>query len=292
MIGVVWGLLGATFIGVSDCIARVTAQRVSIALLLAAVMGVSTAALTVWMAATGDWPRWHAYGWGASAVSGLLNLVALAFLYSALVRGPVSVASSAASSFSVMLVGLNILVGAPFVWPQGVAIAMVFAGIFMLARRAGTADDYEPAYLRTTALLGLSAAFVVSLRMFLAQEAGDHLGAIEALYLNRVFALAGVIGLLAVERLRGRTQHWPDGVTAWLVLSQAALETLALASFLIGSAGGGRIGASIGFSSFAAVTALSAWIWLGEPIGWRRGFWMIVVAAGIAIAVVVSPQDL
>jgi drug/metabolite transporter (DMT)-like permease len=70
---------------------------------------------------------------------------------------------------------------------------------------------------------------------------------------------------------------------------QATLETLALGSFLIGSVGAGRIGASIGFSSFAAVTALTAWIWLGEPIGWRRGFWMAVVAAGIGIAIAAVP---
>jgi uncharacterized membrane protein len=111
MTGVVWGLLGATFIGVSDCVARVTAQRVSMALLLAAVMGTSTLAVGGWIIASDDWPQWHAYGWAASAVSGFLNLLALFLLYSALVRGPVSVASPAASSFSVILVILNALAG-------------------------------------------------------------------------------------------------------------------------------------------------------------------------------------
>jgi hypothetical protein len=57
MTGVVWGLLGATFIGVSDCVARVTAQRVSMALLLAAVMGTSTLAVGGWIIATDDWPQ-------------------------------------------------------------------------------------------------------------------------------------------------------------------------------------------------------------------------------------------
>ena len=285
MTGVVWGLLGASFIGVSDCVARVTAQRVSMALLLAAVMGLSTIALTGWMLITGDWPRWHAYGWTTSAISGILNLVALVLLYNALARGPVSVASPAASSFSVMLVGLNALAGAPFVWQQGAAIALVFFGVVMLARRGRVPDAYDAAHLRMTALLGLSAAMVVSVRMFLAQEAGDVLGAMQALYLNRVFALTGVSIVLAVDFIRGRPQDWPRGSMVWLVVVQATLETLALGSFLFGSAGAGRIGASIGFSSFAAVTALTAWVWLGEPIGWRRGFWMMVVAAGIAIAI-------
>lgn len=289
MIGIVWGLLGAGFIGVSDCVARVTARQVSMAVLLAAVMGLSTLALSVWMVATGAWPNWHAYGWVASAISGILNLIALFFLYTALVRGPVSVASPAASSFSVMLVGLNALAGAPFVWQQGAAVGMVFLGITMLARRGRDGDTFDAAHLRTTALLGLTAAVVVSLRMFLAQEAADVLGAMQALYLNRVFALAGVAVLLAFDSMRGRPQQWPRGSMVWLVLVQATLETLALGSFLIGSVGAGRIGASIGFSSFAAVTALTAWIWLREPIGLRRGFWMLVVAAGIAVAIAAAP---
>lgn len=289
MIGILWGLLGATFIGVSDCVARVTAKQVSMNLLLAAVMGLSTVALTVWMFITGAWPQWHAYAWTASALSGGLNLLALGLLYTALVRGPVSVASSATSSFSVMLVAVNALAGAPFVWQQGAAIGLVFIGIVMLARRGRSEGDFDAGHLRITALLGLAAAAVVAARMFLAQEAGDILGAMQSLYLNRAFALVGVVVLLFVDVTRGRKQAWPRGAMVWLVLIQAALETLALGSFLIGSAGDGRIGASIGFSSFAAISAITAWIWLGEPIGWRRGFWMLVVASGIAVAILFSP---
>ncbi len=289
MTGVFWGLLGATFIGVSDCVARVTAQRVSMALLLAAVMGTSTLAVGGWIVVTDDLPRWHPYGWAASAVSGVLNLVALFLLYSALVRGPVSVASPAASSFSVILVILNALAGAAFVWAQGVAIALVFVGVVMLARRDNQRDQYDASHLRITLVLGLAAAVVVAVRMFLAQDAGDILGPMPALFLNRAFAFVGVSMFLVVEALRARPQRWPSGATLWLVLAQAALETLALASFLIGSADAGRIGASIGFSSFAAVTALAAWIWLGEPIGWRRAFWMLVVALGIAFAIAAAP---
>lgn len=290
MIGVFWGLLGAVLIGTSDCVARVTAQRVSMSVLLFAVMGLSTLALTVWMALTGDWPAWHAYGWLASALSGLLNLVALAFLYTALARGPVSVASPAASSFSVMLVAANALAGQPFVWQQLFAIAFVFVGIAMLARRDGPGERFDASHLRLTALYGLAAAVVVTARMFLAQDATDALGSMHALYLNRVFALIGVVLLLLGELGMQRTHVWPTfDKLILLVILQAILETLALGSFLIGSEVGDRIGASIGFASFAAVTALTAWIWLGEAVGWRRGFWMAWVAIGIVFAIISSP---
>ena len=134
MIGVVWGLLGATLIGASDCVARVSAQRVSMAVPSLAVMGLSAAALKAWMLITGGWPVWHTYAWVVSAVSGLPNLFALYFIYAALARGPVSVASTAASSFSVIPAATNALASQPYVWQQLIAILMVLVGIAMLAR--------------------------------------------------------------------------------------------------------------------------------------------------------------
>ena len=74
-----------------------------------------------------------------------------------------------------------------------------------------------------------------------------------------------------------------------LVLLQTVTETLALSVFLLGSSGGGRIGATIGFSAFSATTAFIAWWWLGERIGMRRGLWMLVVGAGIALATLLAP---
>lgn len=294
MIGILWGLLGGGLIGVSDCIARVTTARVSIGVLLLAVMAGSALVLTPVLALMGLWPAWHAYGWAAAAVSGALNLVALAFLYRALMRGPVAVASPTASSFTVLLVGLNILAGEPFDWRQVAAGLLVFLGIFMLARPARRGaealSDYDGAWLRGTALLALGAAASVSIRMFLAQEARVALGTLEALYLTRVFAAIGAAAFLGWQISRGTRPVWPWGGTAWLVLVQMALETLALAAFLAGSAGTGRVGAAIGFSAFPAATAATAWLWLGERISPRRIFWMGVVAAGVAFAVLFAPR--
>ena len=284
MNGLFWGLCGATLIGVSDCVARVTASRISLSVLIALIMVPPFAVMTTWFAASGGWPAWNTWGWGASAVSGFLNVAVLALLFRALVRGPVTVASPATSSFTVMLVGLNVLAGHPYHWLHGVAALTVFAGVAMLARpdRPGK-EHYDRAWLRVTALLGLGAAVSVAVRMFLAQEAGTALGPVPAVYLNRAFALAGSLGFMALERRRG-TLAWPRGTTWPLVLVQAFLETGALGLFLTGSAGGGRVGAAIGFSCFAAVTAVAARIWLGDRIGVRRMLWMAVVAAGVAMA--------
>ncbi len=285
---VVWGLVAAVLIGTSDCIARVTTQRLPTSVLTLIIMVISSVILTGWMIVTGDWPQWHVWGWGASAVSGVLNVVVLYFLYTALMRGPVAVASPAASTFTVLLVGLNALAGEPWSGMQLVAVVVVFVGIIMLSRRSDTPgidDSYDARWIRVTALYGLLAAVAVSLRMFLAQDASVILGVLPALYLNRVFALLAV-GLLVVFQLyRNISLLWPRGKTFGLVLFQALLETLALGAFLLGSAGNGRVPAAIGFSAFAAVTAVVAWMWLGERIGWQRGVWISVVGIGVLLAV-------
>lgn len=289
---ILWGLLGALLIGASDCIARVTAQKVSSSVLFLIIMGVSLIALTLMLLSTGSWPAWDLWGWSASAVSGLLNLVALYFLYKALARGPVAVASPAASTFTVLLVLLNIIAGQPWSWLQVVAMIVVFTGVVMLARPTAAdsdVDHYDAQWLKGTAYFGLLAALAVSFRMFLAQEAGTSLGPVHALYLNRLFALLGSVVLIVIVLARQQNLIWPQGRTLGLVLVQAVFETSALGAFLYGSAGGGRIAASIGFSAFAAATALFAWLWLGERIGWQRGCWILVVGLGVVLAVLGNP---
>ena len=287
MSGIVWGLLAAVFIGVSDAVARSTTQKVSISILILAVMSLSTVGLSVLFMFTDDWPRWHADAWAVSAASGALNIAALMFLYKAIERGPVAVASPAASSFTVMLVAMNAFAGQPFSLAQGLAIALVFGGVIMLSqpsKNLGSEPDYDAAWLRTTALLGLATAFTVSLRMFFAQEASAELGPMPALYLNRMFALICVLMLVAWQLKKGQKLNTPKGKMAALVSAQAILEVAALWAFLMGSQGDGRIAASIGFAAFAAITTITAWLWLGEKVAPQRWFWIAVIGIGIMLA--------
>ncbi len=283
MTGAVLGVLGGAMIGGSDCVARWTSARVSLGALLLAVMGLSGLAVgaTLWWG--GALPGWHAYAWSVSAASGLLNLLALGLLYKALARGPVAVASPAAASFAVMLVAINALAGAPATLAQAAAIALVFAGIVMLSRPdASDLGRYDAAHLRVTAAFGLAAAFTVSMRMYLAQEAADALDPWQAVLLNRLFAALGALALIAWE-LRRRRFRPPAARALGLVVLQSVLETGALAAFLTGSAMGDRVGATIGFATFPAFTAVAAWLFLGDRIGWRRSLWMALVGLGAAL---------
>jgi len=295
--GLGWGLLGAMLIGASDCTARVTSQRVSLIPLIFCVMAISTLVLSITLFLGDQLPIWHTRAWLASAISGALNIVALYLLYKALSYGPVAVASPVASSFAIFLVVLNVLAGEPWTGFQVLAVIMVFAGVAMLSIKSDESLDqahhYTGHWLKRTSLLALGAAIAIACRMFFAQEATAVLGATSALYLNRLFALISCsIVLLAIPLVNHRgagssaetTNRWPVGRLKWLVLLQATLEMLALAAFLNGSEGAGRVAATIGFSTFAAATTLIAWLVLKEPIGKWQGMWIVFISIGVMIA--------
>jgi len=287
MIAVLWGLLAAVLVGTSDAIARKTSQHCDLNILTMLVMAMSTAGMTLWLLIHDQWPGWHLEAWLASMASGALNVVVLYLLYLALRRGPVSVASPAASTFTVMLVGWNIAAGEPWLITQLGAVVLVFLGVMMLARKSSTPgidDQYDAKWIRNTALLGLAAAVAVSVRMFLAQDAGAAIGAVGALYLNRVFALIASLVVVGYLLIKHSAVQWPKGKVYALIALQGGMEAAALGVFLLGSAGTGRIGASIGFSAFAAVTAIVASIWLGERIGRTRAIWIGVIVAGLMLA--------
>jgi len=293
MTGVLWGLLGAILIGGSDCIARVTAKRVSLGVLVLCVMLMSFASLNVHAVLIDSWPQWHFRAWVYSALSGSLNVVVLSLLYMALARGPVAVASPTASVFVVLLLGLNVIAGESWTIWQVLATFIVFGGVFMLSRESSvdTDEQYDAAWLRLTVMYALGAAFAVAVRMFLAQEASDLIDPMSALYLNRGFALVAVVMLILFQLLKGLQLNWPKGARMlWLVALQSALETMALGAFLIGSQDGNRVAATIGFPGFAAATTIAARIWLGEKIGIQRSLWITVVAVGIVLAVLGAPR--
>jgi len=288
MSGLLWGLAASLMIGASDCTARVTSQRVSLLVLIFCVMAISTIALSVLLLVTDQLPQWHTGAWVMSALSGILNIAALLFLYQALFYGPVSIASPTASSFAVILVILNALSGEPWTFYQALAIIIVFIGIVMLTKSDDnkTQGHHTKQWLRRTALLATGAATTIAFRMFFAQEATEALGSVSALYLNRIFALISCAIAIMFMHFYKPTEpmRWPSGKIQWFVLMQGVLEMTAFAAFLKGSEGDGRIAATIGFSTFAAASTLIAWAILKEPIGLKRAMWIGVISLGVVIA--------
>ena len=149
---------------------------------------------------------------------------------------------------------------------------------------------YSSSWLRVTALLGLGAGFTIALRFFFAQESIEFLGAEHALYLNRLSAFIFILIFFIVKNFKNKYEWFPKNSTMIFVTLQAILETLALAAFLYGSMNGGRIGATIGFSTFAIVTSVVSWIWLGEKIPTNKFLWIIIITFAIIFSIAYAPN--
>lgn len=291
------GLLGAILIGCSDVIARVTARRIAIIALMTAVFAAPVAPLWLWLDAIDRLPPADLERLAPAIGSGVANVLGLGLLYAALRRGPVALVSPTVGSFSVMLVAANALAGAPITFAQIAAIGVVFLGVAMLTRPDpaidGAADAGEGTPggdLRVTLAFSLASALSIAARMFWAQDAVDEIGALETLLATRATSFTLCAVALAAFLFRGGrlVQGRLDRPLLALALLQAALESASLAAFLLGGDAGdgmaGRVAAAIGFSSFAAVSPIAAWLWLGDPIGPRRAVWIGVVVGGVILS--------
>ena len=290
--GVIFGLIGAIFIGFSDTIARVTSQKISLIILITYIMFISFILTSIWLLISWDWPRWEFYSWSVAIVSGVLNIIVVALLYKALSRGPVYVASPATSSFLVILILFNVLNGQPFTFFQLIAGIFVFIGILMLSfpdMKDSNLTKYSSNYLRVTAFLGIASGFTIALRFFLAQESLSSLTAFHSLYLNRVSALIVILFILLIYIIKNNKYNLPNGKYLILIIIQAVFENLALVSFLFGSKGDGRIGSTIGFSAFAVVTTATAWIWLGEKVPFKKVIWIVIISLSLLVSIVYGP---
>ena len=186
----------------------------------------------------------------------------------------------------VFLIAWNVLAGEPWTMLQIVAGLGVFLGVAMATRpEQGPRETASSGQLRNTALLGLGAGFLSSVRLFLIQESSAGIGPGDAMVGMRVGAAAAVLLLLLVL-LRGRLNaiRIPRGRIGGLVVLQVFLETFAVLALLHGSVVAGRIGAAVGFAVVPAASTIAARLFLGDAIGRRRGWWILFVVACVILA--------
>ena len=284
--GALWGLLAAGLIGCADSAARVTAQRVPIPHLI---LFTSWLALPIGLLLFGVPDLTSApLRWSASLalVGGFLHVGALVLLFRALADGPVSVAVAGTASGTVFLITWNVLAGEPWSLVQLFAGIGVFFGVAMATRpERGPAETRDPRQLRTTALLGLGAGFLSSVRLFLVQEASVEIGPGDAMVAMRFGAAAAILPVVLIG-LRGRMDalRIPSGRLGVLVILQTLLETAALLALLHGSVSASRVGAAVGFAALPAASTIAARLFLGDAIGRRRGWWILFVVACVGVA--------
>ncbi len=284
--GALWGLLAAGLIGCADSTTRVTARRMPIPHLifftawLALPLGILLFGLPDTASVSSRWSVFLA------GLAGFLHVGVLVLLFRALADGPVSVAVAGTASNTVFLIAWNVLAGEPWTLLQVMAGLGVFLGVAMATRPERTIREVAtPRQLRKTALLGLGAGFISSVRLFLIQEASVGIGPGDAMVAMRIGAAAAVLVMLLVL-VRGRLTvvRVPRGRIGSLVILQVLLETAAVLALLYGSVVAGRIGAAVGFAVVPAASTIAARLFLGDPIGRRRGWWVLFVVACVVLS--------
>ncbi len=286
--GALWGLLAAGLIGCADSASRVTARRMPIPhlVLFTTWLALPLGILLFGLPDVASGPSRFLVA--LSVFGGFLHVGVLVLLFRALARGPVSVAVAGTAASVVFLITWNVLAGEPWTYLQLVAGLGVFLGVAMATRpEKGQLEVYPTRHLQITALLGLCAGFVSSIRLFLVQEASTDIGAADAMVAMRFGAAAAILPVVLIP-LRGRVVgiRIPRGGIGLLVILQVLLETFAILALLHGSVVAGRIGAAVGFSALPAASTIVARVFLGDAIGRRRGWWILFVVASVALATI------
>ena len=283
--GIGLGLSVALSYGVADFLARYSTQRLGVqrALLIALLTGTTLLSLWLWWRGTTFQELEPALGW--LMLSGALSYAMLAFLYAALARGPIGVASPVVATHPALVVLLLVLQGSrpqPLEW-CGLAITLLGGlGLATQIDPVGEAQGLGRSGARRTALLAALCAVTLSFQILSVQHAARASDAITAAWGTRIFALLPAALVWGFGLIR-RTDAPPatDRNGYLLSLLQGVLEITAVVSLALGSAEPSRTIVPVIGSAFSAVTVLLARVVLKEVMTGRQWISILVLMAGI-----------
>lgn len=284
MNGALWGALAALCYGGSDFLARFSSTHAGAANAVLGTLCVSALLLTGAVSVSGGVPIPDGRIAGLVVLAGISSAATLLCLYSALARGPISVAAPVVSAYPALVVLFSLPLG---IWPtplQWLGMVLTLLGIVWLARQTGQREESGADPMRTgrvagTLALAGAAAVLAAAQILLGQEARQAAGALATIWTMRV---VGVLTLLMLAALRRQRPCLPRA--AWpFVLAQGVLETIGLLALLHGSLGPARPIAAVASSGFAVVTVLLARLVLREPVGPGQWTAIAVVLAGIGL---------
>jgi drug/metabolite transporter (DMT)-like permease len=280
--GVALGLTVALAYGTADFLARFSTQRLGVSRVLLGVLATGSTLLTLWLLLSGA--RWSvvtaSLGW--LLLCGLLNYVMLAFLYAALRRGPIAVASPIVAVHPALVLLLLFAFGLRPRLLEWMGLVVTLLGGLGLATQlepASAVSSQAAAHTRKTALLAGICAVALSFQILCVQKAASLAGPAAAAWGSRTFALVpAAIGFFWAKPAP-RERGGGFGVT----IIQGSLDVAAVVSLALGSHGGSRAIVPIIGSAFSAVTVLLARFVLRETVTTRQWLSIGVVLAGITL---------
>ena len=277
-----WGLLTALGWGGADFVARFTGRALGPEVALFGMLSVGAVVLTLLVWLIGPPLVWELSGWWALLATGLGIMAATLLLYWGLARGPVTIVAPLVGSYPALNVALAVALGLRPSALQWVAMAVVLAGVVLVAgaaRSFADGDTYTRRHLRDTVVISLASAVGFALAVAAAQEATQVYGELQTVWIARWISLLATAALLAWRRRAPilPRRWWP------LLGLQGLLDGGAYVALLAGSYGPGATVAVVVASAFSAVTVLLARVYLREAM--TRGQWLGIafVVGGVAV---------
>ena len=258
-----WGAVTAVSWGSADFIARFTGRAMGAMAALFGMLLISGVALTllVWRE-IGD-IAWDPVGGPLVLVTGIGITAATLLMYWGLARGPVTVVAPITGSYPAFALVLAFGLGARPSPLQWLAMAVVMAGVVIVARvssdpqDAGATGEFSPAHIRRSAGLALGAAFVFAFTVIAAQNASQVYGQLPTMWLARWIGLACMLVLFTAIRARPvmPLRWWPALAVQGLLDSGAYVAMLLPAGRPGAHAPGARRKVRSGFNASSSVHA-------------------------------------
>lgn len=275
------GGLTAICWGGADFIARFSGRALGHYSALLGVLVAGSIGLTIYALVIGMPVIWNLSDTWLLALSGITVMLATLLLYEALARGPVSVVAPIAGSYPAFSMLVAVAMGVRPEPQDWIAIAIVMAGVFTVARYAGGSEPThnDPAYNRRTILIALSAALVFSMVVLTGQESAIVFGELQTTLFGRIIGVAVLIPIIFFRKdasFNLPIRWWP------LIALQAALDSTAYVSLFAAGHYPNSVYAAVTASTFGAVTVLLARVFLKENITLPQWAGVIAIFAGAA----------
>lgn len=274
------GVLAALAWGSHDFLARFPSRRIGP---VNSALGVTLAGfliLGLWLLFGGEpltivWPSlW------LTAVTGIAFAVGTLALYGALAIGPLSVVAPIAGSYPALAVLFAVIAGERPSLVQWAAVAVVMAGVVLVAQRKEDAQSSEPSgSMRAIIGLSLVASVGFAVAFTSGQAAVAVFGEVQSIWLARAFGLVTV----ALAYLRPGTRfempvRWLPVIVAMGLLDVGALLAVTMAGSLPDPAI-----ATVVSSGFGAVSVILAWLLLREKISLLQLVGIVLIIGGVVV---------
>lgn len=279
MMALAFGLTAALAWAVHDLLVRRLSQGAPILPLIVVVVAVGAAVLAVPTFAVGGWGRMTAAAAALAAASGLAYVVGAVGLFAAFRIAPVRLVAPVIGAYPAVSLGIAAAQGRDVGGLEWLAVAMVVAGIGLVAvtaRDVGEGGSARPA--RALALAG-AASLGFALTFALGQEAARQATELPVIILARIVALAVLVGAALATRSPMATAR----PVLPVLIGMGCLDALALG--LVQSAG--KLlhpeYASIASALFGIFTVILARWFLAERVAPMQWVAICTVFAGIGL---------